>query len=84
MELKGNTTVKELVDKHASMKEKTSEIFNALKQLKGNGSAYDDTELLDNAIKDKRYAVQLLLQEYNRIIADMKDLEAMPIKILHD
>jgi hypothetical protein len=84
MELKGNTTVKEIVDKHTAMKDKTDEIFNALKQLKGNGTAYHDTELLDNAIKDKRYAVQLLLQEYNRIIADMKDLEAMSVKMSHD
>lgn len=74
--------VKDIVDKHASMKQKADEVFSALRQL--HGKNYHDTELLDHAVKDKRYAVQLLVQEYDRLIADMTDLEMTEITLHED
>jgi uncharacterized protein YaaN involved in tellurite resistance len=82
MELAGHTTVKELVAKHASMKQKMDEIYSALKQMQGRD--YHDTEILDRAIKDKRYAVQLLLHEYNRLKVDLEYLEDLPVRYLND
>jgi hypothetical protein len=82
MELE-HTTVGELVAKHKSLKQKLDEIFNALHQMQGRNN-YHETEVIDRAIKDKRYAVQLLLNEYNRLAANLEDLENAPVRVLSD
>lgn len=77
-----HTTVKELVDKYNTMKEKQSDLFLTIAKMKSK--ELHATEVLEHARKDQRYSVQLLLQEYDRVTADIVDFENCPVRYLND
>lgn len=76
------TTVGYLVDKVAGMNGKAKSVFQAIKGMQENG--YHDTEVIGRARKDQRYAVQLLLQEYDRLNSDLDDLMSRHVRFMND
>lgn len=77
-----HTTVKELVDKHRQMKSYVTDIIIVLEKMQDRN--YDRTEVIERSRKDQRYPVRLIVQEYDRLIANLVDLENTPVRLLND
>jgi hypothetical protein len=77
-----DTTVRELVMKHASMSSKLQEVFVVIHSMQDKH--YDKTEVIERAEKDQRYPMILLVNEYKRLAADIIDLESTPVRLLND